>query len=147
MRQDILWQKEYVYYKYIDGLDREITLTVTITSDNRLEWVDDYHNVSQDIKLSKKAAENMIEGNVSPFNHIEMYKHNAKTQRKTSDRKIIWKKDNYEITKNKTSVRLRVFDETGELITGIGIDKGSCAMIMDGVVHPSYYIERGMKNG
>lgn len=142
MQPDILWRKEYVFYKYIDGLDREITLTVTITSNNKLEWVDDYHNVSRDIKLSSKVAENIIEGKVSPFKYIDTYKHSTKSQRKMSDRKTIWKKDNYEITKNKTSIRLRVFDETGELITGVGLNKNSCEMIINGIVHPSYYIER-----
>lgn len=141
---DYKWKKEYVFYKYIDGLDREITLTVKITSANRVEWVDDYHNVLQDIKLSKKAAENIIKGVVSPFDHIEMYKHSAKSQRKMSDRKTIWKKDNYEITENKGSYRLRVYDTVGKLITGIGINKSSYEMIRDNIVHPSYYIERSI---
>ena len=149
MQQDILWKKEYVYYKYIDGLDREIILSVMITSDNELEWVDNYHKVLQNMKISKKAAENIIKGKISPFNYIETYKRNTKmsTQRDTSDRKTVWKKDNYEITKNKTSYRLRVFDETGELITGVGINKSSYEMIIDNIVHPSYYIDRRMKNG
>ena len=141
-----IWQNHYVYYKYVDGLDREITLTVMITNDGELVWTDDYHKESRNIKISKKAMNDIIKGKISPFNCIETYKRNTKmsTQRDTSDRKTVWKKDNYEITKNKTSYRLRVFDETGELITGVGINKSSYKMIIDDIVHPSYYIERSI---
>ena len=153
MRQDILWQKEYVYYKYIDGLDREITLRVVITTDHKLEWVDDYHNVPQSIQLGKKTLVGIMKGEVNLFDYVTMYKRGRKMKHETpnrnrpSTRKTIWQEGNYEITKNKNNYRLRVYNEHGTLITGIGINKSSYEMIRDRAVHPSYYIERSIKNG
>lgn len=135
--EDYKWKKEYMDCKYIDGLDRWVSTTVMIR-DNQLIWFDSYNKNIESKAIGEVMVQRIMDGEVNPFDIIK---------KRIKFKAILWSDGEYEVEKtshpNYTDYRLRKFSN-GKSIRSIEITKSAYEMIIDDIVHPSYYIERSI---